>query len=247
MGLDLIRPLGAGLVGLVVGSFLATFALRMATGEQAITGRSHCDGCNRRLGALETIPLVSFAATRGACSACGARIDGLHLVGEGIGGLIAFAAFLVLPAGPALLAVLMGWSLLLASLIDWRTFRLPDALTAIVAALALALTALRGTETLAVGLVACGITIVLLLGVRALSARRDMAGLGLGDVKLAGALALWLGWRTPWMGVASAAMATSPMGLVAMALIRPQDGKLPFGPFIALAGFGLGVIQEAGW
>jgi hypothetical protein len=44
------------------------------------------------------------------------------------------------------------------------------------------------------------------------------------------------------MGVASAAM-----GLVAMALIRPQDGKLPFGPFIALAGFGLGVIQEAGW
>ena len=70
--------LGAGalaLLGALVGSFLATVAIRWPQERSALAGRSACDGCGRTLRAHELVPLASAFLQRGRCRACGARLD----------------------------------------------------------------------------------------------------------------------------------------------------------------------------
>lgn len=233
--------LGSVVVGLVVGSFVTTAALRSVRGEQGLVGRSRCDGCGAGLGWGATTPVLSYALRAGACSRCGGRIDPLHPIGEVAGGLI--AAFSILSAGAppeALLTATLGFLLLGVSVIDARSRRLPDGLTALVAATCLVLSALEGR--LSSALAAAAATFLLLEGLRrGFLLLRRKPGLGFGDVKLLTALALWLGVATPW-AVAGAAL----VGLVAFAVIRPADGRLAFGPAIAVAGFLLGLLIEAG-
>jgi leader peptidase (prepilin peptidase)/N-methyltransferase len=95
--------------GLVFGSFACAMAGRLAAGR-SITGRSRCDGCERPLGPLELIPLLSYALLRGRCAGCGSRIGLAPLVVEAGFGAAFGAAFLSLDAGwaAALCAAMTG-------------------------------------------------------------------------------------------------------------------------------------------
>jgi len=237
--------LGAGglaIGGACVGSFCATLAIRLTRGEQALTGRSHCDHCQTPLGLMQTIPIVSYGAARGKCLSCSGRIDPLHLVGE-IGGAVV-GALALSARGPveSFLVGLVGFTLIISALVDWRTKKLPDVATLIVGLCGLGLSAMVGQGQLIVSLIAALTTGIILHLIRATSQLVGRpVGLGWGDVKLMAALALWLGTETPWM-VAVA----SGLGLAGMFIIKPADGKLPFGPFIAASAFSIGVVMEAG-
>ncbi|HEX7761135.1 MAG TPA: A24 family peptidase [Caulobacteraceae bacterium] len=227
--------------GLCAGSFVTTAALRAARHEPYLGGRSHCDACGVTLGFAATAPVVAFVARRGACSACGEAIDPTHLVGEVLGAALLTAPFVL--AGPARggLIAAMGLVLLAAAVFDLKTRRLPDRLTGTVAVLAALLASTHGLMSLAEGVAAAGVTAVLLLGLRFGYARwRGRSGLGLGDVKLLCALALWLGVATPWALVVAALL-----GLIAVALRPPRGGLIAFGPFIALGALSLGLLKEA--
>ncbi len=232
----------AAAAGLILGSFAVTAGLRTARGEQALTGRSRCDGCAAPLTFAATAPVVSFVMLRGTCARCGERISPLHPIGELTGAATAVLAVLLLPPAQAALAVAMGLALLAASATDALSRRLPDVFTLAVAGLALGLSTLGGLERLLIGLAAGAATFLLLEGVRrGFLALRGRPGLGLGDVKLLAALALWLGLATPW-ALAGAAV----LGLIAAAVLRSKDGRIPFGPAIAVAGWSLGLALEAG-
>lgn len=230
----------AGAAGLALGSFAVTAGARLGRGE-GLGGRSRCDGCARTLGWLETLPLASYAAARGACRACRAPITRLHPAGEAAGAAVVLTSLLV--ADPLRAAFLAGLGLLLVALsaVDWTSRRLPDPLTAGAGVLGLALAVHGGANLMVNGAVAAA-TVAILLGVRAVAGRagRD-PGLGLGDVKLLAALALWLGPIMPWAVVAAAFL-----GLIGMAAVRPADGRLPFGPFIASGAWLVGLAGEAG-
>jgi leader peptidase (prepilin peptidase)/N-methyltransferase len=220
-----------------------TAGLRLARGEQTTAGRSHCDACGAGLAALETLPVVSYISLRGGCRRCGARIDPLHLAGEFAGLLIVIAAVWAAPPVRALAVAAMGLALLAAAAIDLRARRLPDFLTSAVALCALALSATRGPASLAAGAVAAVLIAGVMLLVRAASRRRSgEVGLGLGDVKLMAALALWLGTATPLMVAAASAL-----GLLAAPFWRGADRRIPFGPMIGVAGWTLGLLVERGW
>src|SRR3546814_15797679 len=60
----------AALVGLILGSFIATLVLRWPAGR-SVLGRSQCDACGRPLGLLDLVPLLSALAARGGCRMCG--------------------------------------------------------------------------------------------------------------------------------------------------------------------------------
>lgn len=230
-------------VGACVGSFVATAALRWARGETAMSGRSRCDFCRTPLGFAATTPLVSWAVKRGACSVCGGRISSLHPIGELVGAFLGLAVAMVSSSGrqAGCLATLC-FALLGAALIDSETLTLPDALTFAVAISGVALSALRSVGTVEQGLIAAVLAFVLLEAVRrAFLVSQGKPGLGFGDVKLTAALALWLGILTPW-AVALAAI----FGLTAFATLRPADGRLPFGPWLALGGGLVGLAREAG-
>jgi leader peptidase (prepilin peptidase)/N-methyltransferase len=230
-------PLGACL-----GSFVSTAALRAASGEQFLRGRSHCDSCQMALPLSRTVPILSFAVLGGHCERCGEKIDRAHLVGEVAGALIVATAFAAAePARAALLAVL-GLGLLAAAIFDAKTQRLLDGLTLSIAAVGVTLAAESSWMRLAVGACAAIAAFALLETLRrGFIVLRGRQGLGFGDVKLIAALAFWLGAATPWM-VGGAAI----VGLGVAAVARPGDGRIPFGPPIAVSAWIAGLAAEAG-
>ncbi|WP_340643896.1 A24 family peptidase [Phenylobacterium sp.] len=232
----------AGLLGLVLGSYVVTAAIRRSRGEATARGRSHCDACGVSLSYAQTVPVISFVGLRGACRSCGDRIDPTHLAGELAGAAILVSAVWIgEPVRVALLSAL-GLTLLASAVVDARTQRLPDTLTAVIAALTIVLALTRSLQSLEVGLVAGALTFAVLSGVRWLSARNGRApGLGFGDVKLLSALAIWLGLATP-----STVVVAALIGLAVMIGLRPADRRLPFGPMIAASAWTVGILMEAG-
>eukprot|EP01037_Dinobryon_pediforme_P039677 gene39677-48414_t len=74
----LLWPGLLGLLGVVIGSFLATMVVRWPQGRSVVRGRSQCDGCDAPLIARDLVPLASAALARGRCRRCGAAIDSRH-------------------------------------------------------------------------------------------------------------------------------------------------------------------------
>src|SRR3989338_7047034 len=62
-------------LGAVVGSFLNVVILRLNTGQSIISGKSKCFSCAKKLKWYELVPLASFFALRGKCSACMSKIS----------------------------------------------------------------------------------------------------------------------------------------------------------------------------
>jgi leader peptidase (prepilin peptidase)/N-methyltransferase len=194
------------------------------------------------LGFVRTAPVLSFVWQRGACFACGGQIDRLHLTGEMAGAIILASAFAAAPLGRAVLLSILGLALLVAVLCDVKVRRLPDPMTAVIGMAAAALAVLRSTDALVVG-AACGlVTFVVLEGLRrGFLHYRGRSGLGGGDIKLLTALAVWVGPHTPWLVAAASAL-----GLMAALVRPPPDGRQAFGPYIAVAGWIIGIAGEGG-
>jgi leader peptidase (prepilin peptidase)/N-methyltransferase len=229
--------------GVALGSFCANTALRTTRGEQALFGPSRCDVCRTDLGYAQTTPVISFVALRGSCADCGARIDPVHPIGEIAGGVIVWSALQAATPVRAALMAAIGFALLTASIIDLKSQRLPDALTLIIAVAGAALALFASVSIAMEGVVAALLVVLVLEGVRrGYQLMRRRSGLGFGDVKLVAALALWLGSTVPW-----ALALASLLGLAAFGVARPKEGRLAFGPFIALAAWVFGVTREAGW
>ncbi len=235
----LLRAFVGLCIGTVVGSFAATAALRLATGRDPMRGRSQCDGCARQLGWTETVPFVGYAVARGRCR-CGSRIDRFHMAGEALGALALAIPLTLLDNGQAAVTGLLCLLLLVSALIDLKTLRLPDLLTLGIGACALILAVLDGHVVS--GLAASAAAVAVLYGLKFwLERRHAKPMLGLGDIKLVAALALWLGVRTPAM-VAVAAV----IGLT-LALVQKRKDAMPFGPMIAISAFAIGVLVPEGW
>src|SRR3546814_3454780 len=86
----------AALVGLILGSFIATLVLRGPAGR-SVLGRSQCDACGRPLGVPDLIPLLSALAARGRCRTCDAPIDRFHSRVEAGSALIGALALALMP------------------------------------------------------------------------------------------------------------------------------------------------------
>lgn len=232
--------LAGALAGLVAGSFLATLVVRWPRGE-TLRGRSRCDGCGRRLGWAQMIPLLSYLMAGGRCRTCHAAIDWRHPAMELAAAVVGMAAFAA-TAGPSGLAgALFGWVLLALLALDAEHLWLPDALTLPLLAAGL----LLGQGDLAGRLVGAAIGgggLLLIAWVYRLARHRD--GMGLGDVKLMAALGAWLGWQMLPLLLLLAALLG--LGLAAVAAVRGRPvGQVPLGACLAAAAFPLWLAGPA--
>ena len=189
-------PIALGVLGAVLGSFIATLAIRWPAGRSVVHGRSCCDGCGRTLRAADLVPLLSWGWRRGRCATCAAPIDALHPVVEVLALAIGLAAGLVAPGAEGIAGAAFGWLLLALGALDWRAWWLPDRLSLLLAALGLATGAAGIVPPLADRLIGgvAGYLSLRLIG-WAYRRIRGREGLGGGDAKLLGAIGLWLGWR----------------------------------------------------
>jgi leader peptidase (prepilin peptidase) / N-methyltransferase len=234
-----------GLLGLLIGSYIATLTMRWPRGRSASGGRSACDGCGRTLAWHELTPLLSFALLRGRCRACGAAIDRRHPLIEAAAALIGAASLAAQPEAGGLLGAAFGWTLLTLAVLDAEHFWLPDALTLPLAAAGL-LAALVADPPLVHRLIGLAAGFAALWGVAAIyKALRGRRGLGGGDPKLFGAIGAWLGW--PALPFVLLLAALAGLALVGLRLARGQavsrTTRLPFGALMAVAAWALWLVD----
>ena len=238
-------------LGAIIGSFIATLAIRWPRGSSAAQGRSACDGCGVTLSSARLIPIISYALQRGRAACCGVAIDRLHPLAEVIAALIGIVAVAVAADLPqALAGALFGWLLLVLALLDARHFWLPDPLTAGLAMAGLA-AGLAGIPPALPDRMIGGAAGFLSLAVVRHGYRllRKHEGMGGGDAKLFGAIGLWLGWRLLPIVLLGAALAGLLWCLLELVRGRPMTGlsSVPLGVFLALAAWGAWVAGAAGW
>lgn len=245
-------PTAAGAVlGAIIGSFVATLVVRWPNGLAVGQGRSTCDGCGVPIGAGRLVPVVSFLVQRGRAACCGAAIDPIHPAAEILSAAIGALSVAATPDPvEAVAGALFGWVLLALALLDARAGWLPDRLT-----LPLAMAGVAGglaelppalPDRLVGGAAAFVLFATIRLGYRCLRGREGMGG---GDVKLFGAIGLWLGWRLlplVLLGAALAGLLWSLGKRIGGSQVTAAS-SVRFGSFLALAGWLGWIAGEAGW
>jgi leader peptidase (prepilin peptidase)/N-methyltransferase len=218
--------------GAAAGSFGCLVARRIARGEDWVAAPSRCEACGTRLGWRETVPVLSWLARRGRCRHCGAAIPADHLPAELAGAALPIWAWLALPQPLFWPGALFGWLLLLLSLIDVATLRLPRPPTLALLVLGLAVAAAIDRDLVVPHLLAALAGWGLFEAIAWAHLRlRGREGLGRGDALLLGAAGAWVGPQ----GLPSVVLAAALAGLGWAALTRAGPGRrLPFGPFLAL-------------
>jgi len=223
-----------GLLGLLVGSFLNVVIHRLPRGESLTRPASRCPSCGAPIKPYDNVPVVSWLLLRGRCRNCRAAIGVRYPLVE----LVTAAAF----AGAALargvdddLALWLPFAAMLIAVagIDLDHRIIPNKILLPAAIWGLAATVAFRPDNIDDSLIAGGIAFTALL----LAAVAYPAGMGMGDVKLAGVMGIYLG-----SGVAPAMLAAFLAGsLVGLAIIA-REGRdarkkgVPFGPFLALGG-----------
>ena len=251
-----------GLFGLLVGSFLNVVIHRLPqmmerqwaaecaelNGQPAapqapfnlLVPRSRCGHCGHPIRWYENIPVLSYLALRGKCSACGTPI-GLRypLVELATGLLFGWCVWRWGWSWTAAAWCLFTAMLVALTLIDWDTTLLPDDLTlpllwlGLIAA-ALGLTGARLSDAVW-GAVAGYLSLWLVYWGFKLATGKE--GMGFGDFKLFAALGAWFGWQAlvPIILMASVIGALVGIGMKLSSSLR-EGGVVPFGPFLAMGG-----------
>jgi leader peptidase (prepilin peptidase)/N-methyltransferase len=239
-----------GALGLVIGSFLNVVIYRVPRGESIVRPRSHCPQCDQPIRPRDEIPVVSWLLLKGRCRDCGVRISPRYPSVElGTAALfvvmgVKFGATLQLPAYLYFAAIAVA-----LSMIDIDVKRLPDVITLpsyVVAGLLLLVPAAAHDTWTDYG--RAWLAALILFAFYAIVWFVYPAGMGLGDVKLAGVLGLylgWLGWGVLAVG-AFLGFLLGALGGVLLMLSRRggRKSKVPFGPYM-VAGATLSILWGA--
>jgi leader peptidase (prepilin peptidase)/N-methyltransferase len=225
----------AGALGATVGSFLNVVAYRLPRGESLVRPGSRCPGCATAIKPYDNLPVLGWLLLRGRCRTCKIRISPQYPIVEALTALLAVSVVLVKHSavdyalGLTLIAILVP-----VALIDLEHRIIPNKITlgASVVALAIGL-ALKPSgvpEQLIAGAAAGGFLLVFVLAYP--------KGMGMGDVKLAAVLGLFLG-RSVAVAILAAVLVGTVVGGAVMARLGVQQGRktaVPFGPFLAVGG-----------
>jgi leader peptidase (prepilin peptidase)/N-methyltransferase len=221
--------------GAMIGSFLTVVAYRVPRAESVVGGRSHCPECGSQIAAYDNVPVFSWLALRGKSRCCHQRISARYPVTE-LTLAAMFAAVAVRfhgDAGELALGLVFVSMLLAVTLTDLERRIIPNKILLVGTVIGLVIVAISDPgsvpERLAAGAGAGGVLF--------LAALAYPGGMGMGDVKLAAAMGVFLGVEVvPAMLIAL--LAGSAVGIAMMirhgAAARKQ--AIPFGPFLALGG-----------
>lgn len=224
--------------GLAIGSFLNVVAHRVPRGDSVLRPRSACPRCGQPIRARHNIPVLGWLLLRGRCYDCGEPISLRYPLVEAATGALFAMAGLRFADRPSLLAAYLVFAAvaMALALIDLDVRRLPNAIVLPAYPLLAALLIL-GADTGALSRAAIGALV--LFGFFFTIALIAPAGIGFGDVKLAGVIGgmtAYLSWAA-FLTAAFGAFLLGAVAGVALILGRGARGKtaMPFGPFMLLA------------
>src|ERR1700755_1158624 len=225
----------AGAFGATIGSFLNVVAYRLPRAESLVSPGSRCPGCATAIKPYDNVPVFGWLLLRGRCRNCKIRISPRYPIVEAVTALLAVTVVLAkhstvdLALGLTLVGVLVP-----IALIDLEHRIIPNKITVPAAIAAVAIGAaldLNGVpEQLIAGAGAGGFLLFFALAYP--------RGMGMGDVKLAFVLGLFLG-RSVAVAILAGVLLGTIVGAAVMARVGVEKGRktaVPFGPFLALGG-----------
>ncbi len=256
----------AWLVGLCVGSFLNVVAYRLplmlerrwqadcrALLEQngsepwpedrplpfnlCLPG-SHCPHCNEPIRWHENIPLLSWLALRGRCAHCRSLISARYPLVELGTAMLSLVLVMEMGLGwPTFFALLLLWTLIACTIIDFEHQLLPDDLTLPLLWLGLLLNTRHVYVAAPDAILGAALGYLLLWSVYWLFRLfTGKEGMGYGDFKLLAALGAWMGWQGLPL-ILLLASVTGAVAGIAYLIVRRRSLAFPFGPYLAIAGY----------
>ena len=251
----------AVLFGLAVGSFLNVVIHRLPrmlerqwraecaelTGVAAapaetfnlVTPRSSCPHCGHRISALENVPIVSYLALGGKCSACKARISPRYPLVEALtGALSGYIAWRFGLSLAAFGALIFAWAMIALAFIDLDASYLPDNITLPLLWIGLLFnlgTTFTDIQSAVIGAAAGYLALWAVFWAYKLAT--DKEGMGYGDFKLLAAIGAWLGWKMLPLVILLSSFVGAAIGIGLIVFARHgRNVPIPFGPYLALAG-----------
>lgn len=257
----LLAPVAA-VLGLVVGSFLNVVIYRLPLMmERAwqrdcdeLAGksprpeerfdlsvpRSRCTHCGHMVTARDNIPVLSYLLLRGRCRACSAHISLRYPLVELLTAILTVVTVLHFGFNwQALFAVLLTWSLIALSFIDFDKQLLPDSITLPFLWLGMLLSLFdvyTDSQTSIIGAAAGYLSLWSVYHIFRLITGKE--GMGYGDFKLFALFGAWLGWQSLPLIILLSSAVGATIGL-SLILFRGRDRgiPIPFGPYLAIAGW----------
>jgi leader peptidase (prepilin peptidase)/N-methyltransferase len=225
----------AFLGGLVGGSFVTVVGHRVPRGESIVGPRSRCTTCGAQIAAYDNVPVASWMVLRGRARCCGEPISARYPLTELALGVLYAATVAVLwgDGGEIALGLVFDTMLVAVTLTDLEQRIIPNRILLVSAVAGAVIAAVADPGSLperAIAAAAAG-------GLLFLAALAYPRGMGLGDVKLAATMGIFLG-RNVAPAILVALLAGSLVGLAMIARDGAAARKtaIPFGPFLALGG-----------
>ncbi len=254
----------AGILGLVVGSFLNVVIYRLpvmlerdwraqcaeflnssanpAPAEKfnLATPRSRCPQCGHAIRAYENIPVLSYLLLRGRCSACSVKISRRYPAIELVSGILSAAVawhFGLTVAGAG--ALLLTYILITLTMIDFDHQLLPDTITLPFLWLGLLLSVFdifAGMQSSIIGAIAG--YLILWTVYQVFKWMTGKEGMGYGDFKLLALLGAWMGWQALPAIILLSSLVGAVVGISLIVFTRrDRHIPIPFGPYLAAAGW----------
>lgn len=228
-----------------IGSFLNTVIVRVPAKEPLMAGKSRCPLCDATIAARDNVPVLSFVLLRARCRSCGGPIPLAYPLVEVANVGLWFLALWRFGWTWEMVAYAALFSVLLAlSVIDLELYILPNRITYPSILLSLALVPMlayggadnpgRTVRNALVGGVGYAGFLLVTLLLYELVVRKE--GMGIGDVKLAMLLGIWLGFLDPalvFYGLIAASLLGTLVGVVVL-VARRASQPYPFGPWLAI-------------
>lgn len=204
-----------------------------------VTPRSACPACDQPISAIHNIPLISYLLLKGRCASCQARIALRYPLLELVTGVATVTVISVLgPTMQGMLACLLTYSLIALSQIDFETKLLPDDITLPILWLGLIANmydTFTDLQSAVIGTVLGYLALwTVYQGFRIITGKE---GMGFGDFKLLALLGAWLGWQALTFIILMSSIIGALVGITLILLGRDRNDAIPFGPYLAGAGW----------
>ncbi len=257
------------LLGASIGSFLNVCIYRIPRDESVIKPRSHCPNCNKMIVWYDNIPILSYFLLRAKCRQCGKKISCRYVLVECLVALLFVLIWMLYALAPHTLGVFwlildpripVYWlavsGLVVATFIDLEHYIIPDriSLGGIVVGLVLSflIPAMHATTShessfyaSVIGALSGAGTLWLVAVIGKAILKKD--AMGMGDVKLLGAIGAFLGWQSVFFTIIISSFVGTIFG-VGLILFGSQkwQSRIPYGPYIAVAAL-LWMLWGADW